>query len=191
MTREKIIIVILLIVVVGSIVGLRTIPQTENINNAELLQPGDILFVDIYDGWSFWGRWDHMAIYVGEQIISGVYRDRAVVEATFDAGVTLTQVDAFLERDRPAEVSVKRLKDIPEREKIIREAVEYALNQEGKRFDVNVFISPLFHKIGDKAYHCAEVIWRAYKQAGVDLDSNSGFMLLPDDTYFSSWLESI
>jgi uncharacterized protein YycO len=191
MMRGKIIIVILLIVVVGSIVGLRTIPQTENINNTDLLQPGDILFVDIYDGWCIWGRWDHIAIYVGEQVISGVYRDRAVVEATYDAGVTLTQVDAFVERDRPAEVSVKRLKDIPEREKIIREAVEYAVDQEGTPFDPVVFISPLFHKIGDKSAHCSEVIWRAYKQVGVDLDSNSGFMLLPDDIYFSSRLESI
>ena len=123
-----------------------------------------------------------MAIYVGEQ---------RVVEATFNGGITITQVDAFMERDRPAEVFVKRLKDIEGRERIIREAVEYALDQVGTTFDTAVFIFPLFHKIGDEKQHCAEVVWRAYKQAGIDLDSNKELMLLPDDIYYSPYLESI
>ena len=123
-----------------------------------------------------------MAMYVG---------DRAVVEATYNGGITITRVDAFIERDRPAEVFVKRLKDIQGRERVIREAVEYALEQEDEPFDPVVFIFPPFHKVGSKAQHCAEVVWRAYKQAGIDLDSNRGLMLLPDDIYYSSYLEAI
>ncbi len=123
-----------------------------------------------------------MALYVGDQ---------RVVEATFDGGITITHVDAYIERDSPAEVGVKRLKDIEGRERIIREAIEYALDQEGKLFDPAVFIFPLFHKIGDKEQHCVELVWRAYRQGGIDLDSNRELMLLPDDVYYSPYLEDI
>lgn len=148
---------------------------------ADILQPGDILFVDLYKGWSHGGYWDHLALYVGE---------RAVVEATYNGGVCHTPVERFLERDKPADISVKRLKETPLREEIIQRAIEYALDQVGKPFDFTATATfPL--KFNEENQHCAEVIWRAYKSAGVDLDSDNGLLLYPDDIYYSPRLRPL
>ena len=48
-----------------------------------------------------------------------------VVEATYNLGISQTPVAEFVARDLPADVSVRRLKDIPDRDQIIRAVVEY------------------------------------------------------------------
>ena len=174
---------LLLVLVVVAVVVVRgsSLPVAANKIDQDLLEPGDILFVDIYDGWSQGGYWDHMAVY-SEDPFPGV------VEATFTAGVSYTELPVFLERDWPAKVAVKRLKDIPDREEIIQRAVEYALAQVGRPFDYTAAATlPL--KINEKNLHCSELVWRAYKAAGIDLDSNGGLLVYPDDIYFSPKLE--
>jgi uncharacterized protein YycO len=161
-------------------------PLASEPSNRDNLQPGDFLFVDIYNGWCFYGYWDHVAIYVGEQRFGRDFWAPAVVEATFDAGVTLTTAYAFWERDKPARIAIKRLIDMPGREGIITNAVDYAISQIGKPFD---FMPIPPHKIGDGAYYCCELVWRAYKAAGIDLDSNGGLLVLVDDLYYSPRLE--
>ncbi|MCX6000898.1 MAG: YiiX/YebB-like N1pC/P60 family cysteine hydrolase [Chloroflexi bacterium] len=139
------------------------------------LRVGDILFVDIYDGWSQVGYWDHVAIYVGEGVDlfaydAPPYPGPAVVEATFDGGVSYTPLVNFLERDKPAAMAVRRLTDRPSRPTIINDAVQYALAQLGN-------------------IHCGELVWRAFEAAGVDLDSSGGPLLYPDNIYCSQELE--
>lgn len=177
---------LLLVVVVVSIVVVRNsslpVPIAAGELNEDLLEPGDILFVDIYNGWSQGGYWDHMAMYSKDPY-------PGVVEATYNAGISYTPLPAFLERDLPAEVSVRRLKDIPDRDEVVRVAVEYALAQVGKPFDYTATATlPL--KINERNLHCSEVVWRSYKAAGIDLDSNGGPLVYPDDIYFSPKLES-
>ena len=166
-----------LILIVLSIAFTRgsSVPMTLAWN--EELESGDILVVDIYDGWCHAGYWDHMALY-SEHPYPGV------VEATFNGGVIFTPLFEFLERDSPAKVSVRRLKDIPDRDEIIRKAVDYALAQVGRPFDYTATATlPL--KLNSGNLHCSEVIWRSYKAAGIDLDSNDGPCVYPDDIYFS------
>jgi len=141
------------------------------------LEPGDLLFVDIYNGWSQGGYWDHAAVYVEDPYPS-------VVEATYNLGINQTQLAAFLARDLPAEVSVRRLKDIPGRDEVIRVAVEYALAHVGYPFDYTATATLPF-KFSEGNLHCAEVAWRSYLAAGVDLDSNGGLLVYPDDIYFN------
>jgi uncharacterized protein YycO len=153
------------------------VPVTASEIDEDMLEPGDILVVDIYNGWSEGGYWDHMAVY-SEDPYPGV------VEATYNAGICYTALPVFLERDWPAEVSVRRLKDIKGREEIVQRAVEYALAQVGRPFDYTATATlPL--KINERNLHCSEVVWRAYKAAGIDLDSNGGPLVYPDDIYFS------
>jgi uncharacterized protein YycO len=178
-SRAITIIVIVVVLVAVFVVRNTSLPAISP--QADILQPGDIFFVDLYKGWSHGGYWDHLALYVGNY---------AVVEATYNGGVCYTPVEAFLERDKPAEISVKRLKEMPSREEIIHQAIEYALDQVGKPFDFTATVTfPL--KVNEENQHCAEVIWRAYKSAGVDLDSDDGVLLYPDDIYYSPWLEPI
>jgi uncharacterized protein YycO len=172
---------LLLVIVVASVEAVRgsslAVPIRAEEIDADRLEPGDILLVDIYDGWSQGGYWDHMAVYSDDPY-------PGVVEATYNAGIAYTSLPAFLERDLPAEVSVRRLKDIPGRDDIIRRAVEYALAQVGQPFDYTATATlPL--KISERNLHCSEVVWRSYKAAGIDLDSNGGPLVYPDDIYFS------
>ncbi len=181
---QRAVIVILLLAAVVSIVIVRNMSLPAVAVQEEMLQPGDILFVDIYKGWSHPGYWDHLALYVGEQPYAGV------IEATYNLGVYYTPLPVFLDRDQPADITVRRLKDIPDREEIIRKAIDYAMAQVGKPFDFTATATiPL--KVNAENLHCAEVIWRSYMAAGIDLDSNDGLFLFPDDIYYSPKLGPI
>ncbi|MDM8000941.1 MAG: YiiX/YebB-like N1pC/P60 family cysteine hydrolase [Dehalococcoidia bacterium] len=163
-----------LVVVRGS-----TLPVPARVGeiDEEFLEAGDLLFVDIYNGWSEGGYWDHVAVYVEDPYPS-------VVEATYNLGISQTALGEFLARDLPAEVSVRRLKDVHDRDKILGAVVEYALAQTGRPFDYAATATfPV--KLNSGNLHCAELGWRAYMAAGIDLDSNGGFLVFPDDIYFS------
>ena len=169
-----------LVAVIASVVVVRRATLGTVVVREDVLQQGDIFFVDLYKGWSQGGYWDHMALYAGG----------GVVEATFNAGVCYTPLLEFLERDRPAGITVRRLKDLPLREGIIQKAIDYAMSEVGKPFDFTATATiPL--KISKDRVHCAAVVWRAYLAAGIDLDSNDGASLYPDDIYFSPKLEAI
>ena len=171
----------MIIVVLVSVFVVRNTSLPAISPQVDVLQPGDSIFVDLYKGWSHGGYWDHLALYVGE---------RAVVEATYNGGVCYTPVEIFFDRDKPAEISVKRLKEMTFREEIIHQAIEYALDQVGKSFDFTATVTfPL--KINEENQHCAELIWRAYKTAGVNLDSDNGVLLYPDDIYYSPRLKPV
>jgi uncharacterized protein YycO len=173
--------IVLIIMVLVSVFVVRNTSLPAISPAIDALQPGDIIFVDLYEGWSHGGYWDHVALYVGGQ---------AVVEATYNGGVCYTPAEIFFERDKPADISVKRLKEMPSREEIIQQAIEYALDQVGKPFDFTATVTfPL--KINEENQHCAEVIWRAYKTAGIELDSDDGVVLYPDDIYYSPRLRPI
>jgi len=185
---KRVFVVILLGIVVLSIFGV----QSKVINSEPLivdsLEPGDILFVDLYEGWCHGGFWDHIGLYIGEQASVGGYR--MVVEATYDGGITITSIGSFIGRDEPAKMSARRLEEMPEREAVIQQVIESALNYVGRPFDYTATATiPL--KNNENRLHCGEVVWRAYKSAGIDLDSNGGMLLYPDDIYFSSKLEPV
>jgi uncharacterized protein YycO len=177
---------LLLVLVVVSVLVVRNntlpVPIAAGEITEDQLEPGDLLFVDIYNGWSQGGYWDHAAVYVEDPYPS-------VVEATYNLGISQTPLPAFLVRDWPAEVSVRRLKDIPDRDEVIRVAVEYALAHIGAPFDYTATATLPF-KFSEGNLHCAEVAWRSYLAAGVDLDSDGGLLVYPDDIYFSPKLGS-
>lgn len=172
---------VLLVVVVVSVLVVRNstlpVPIAAGEMSEDQLEPGDLLFVDIYNGWSEGGYWDHAAFYVEDPYPS-------VVEATYNLGVSQTPLPEFLMRDFPAEVSVRRLKNVPDRDEVIRVAVEYALAHVGEPFDYTA-TATLPSRFNENNFHCAEVAWRSYLAAGVDLDSNGGLLVFPDDIYFS------
>ena len=167
-------VILLLCIVVFSVRGVQWKTLESNFESMDKLQPGDILFVDIYEGWSHGGFWDHLGLYVGG----------SVVEATFDGGITKTSLRTFLKRDGTAKIGVRRPKLESDSEETIRKVTDYALDQVGKPFDFTATTSfPV--KFNEKNLSCTELIWRAYKAAGIDLDVNNGLFIYPDDIYFS------
>ena len=185
LVRRSVTCIVLLLVVMAVVVARGStlaVPVAVGEIDQDLLEPGDLLFVDIYNGWSQAGYWDHVAVYVEDPYPS-------VLEATYNAGITQTSLMTFLVRDLPAEVSVRRLKDVPGRDEVIGVAVEHALAQVGRAFDYTATATlPL--KINEGNLHCAELAWRSYLAGGLDLDSNGGLLIYPDDIYFSPELEA-
>lgn len=179
-------VIILICIVVVSVWGVQWKTLDADPVDVDSLQPGDIIFVDIYEGWCLGGFWDHLAIYVGDQPYGGEY----VVEATFNGGITRTSLNAFIARDEPAKMTVRRLKGTSGNEEDIQKAIDYALAQVGKPFDFTATTAfPV--KFNERNLHCTELIWRAYEAAGIDLDINGGLFVYPDDIYFSPKLEKL
>ena len=177
------VVVVLVLLVLCSVFMLQNTATKARPAEIDRLEPGDVLFVDLYKGWCQIGYWDHVALYVG-----GDY----VVEATYNSGVCLTSVEEFFERDYPAQISAMRLREMSGRQEVIERAIDYALAQVGKPFDQITAIPLLLTlKTGERKFHCAELVWRAYMISGIDLDSNDGLLLYPDDVFHSPRLEPI
>jgi uncharacterized protein YycO len=193
--RARCIIIALVLLVVASVLLVPRLRLASVQPNEDMLQPGDIIFVDLYKGWCATTYWDHVAIYVGDQDIAGGRTSAGVVEATFNGGVARTPLWAFLERDAPTEMAVRRLRDMPSREEVIQKAIDYALAQVGKPFDYTATVG-IPWKVNPANLHCVELVWRAYKAGGIDLDFNGGLLrflplLYPDNIYYSSKLRPV
>ena len=186
----RFLVIALAVLVVSSALLVRQIHLPSAQPSEDMLQAGDIIFVDLYKGWCATTYWDHAAIYVGDQDIEGGQSSAGVVEATYSGGVVRTPLWAFLERDDPAKMAVRRLRDVPSREEDIQKAIDYALAQVGKPFDFTA-TATIPWKVNEANLHCTELIWRAYKAAGIDLDFDDGLLLYPDDIYYSSKLRPV
>lgn len=173
-------VIFLLCIVVFSIWGVQWKTLGADFEDVDSIQKGDILFVDIYEGWSHGGFWDHLGLYVGG----------SVIEATFNGGITRTSLSTFLKRDGSAKIGIRRPKLGPDKEETIRKVIDYALAQVGKPFDFTATTSfPV--KFNEDNLSCTELIWRAFKAADIDLDVNDGLFIYPDDIYFSPKLKKI
>ena len=181
--------VLTICIIVSSVYGVQWKTHGSRIEDwRELgLETGDIIFVDLFEGWCHGGFWDHLAIYVGNQ----PYYGKSVVEATFNDGISITSASSFFSRDEPAKMAVLRLAAGDGNDERIEEAVDYALEQVGKPFDYTAHTTTVPHKINDKKLHCTELVWRSYNAAGIDIDSNSGILVYPDDIFFSSKLKPV
>lgn len=178
--------IFLLGVVVLSLWGVQWKTLDADFTELDDLQPGDIIFVDIYEGWSHGGFWDHIALYIGDNN----YGRASVVESTFNGGIILSSARTVVTRNEPAKVAVRRLKETEGNAEDIQKVVDYALAQIDKPFDYTAWTGfPL--KLNEKNLSCVEIVWRAYKAAGIDLDVDDGILVFPDDIYFSPKLTEI
>lgn len=81
---------------------------------------------------------------------------------------------------------ILRLKEEYRKDETVENAVEYAMEY---MIDIPYY---LFAGIaGDKGTQCAHLVWHEYKEIGVDLDSDGGFLVTPYDIQNSPYLEVI
>jgi uncharacterized protein YycO len=97
---------------------------------------------------------------------------------------------------------VYRVKDEIASDADIQNAIDFAKSQEGKKFaplfDLDTFT---FHKKNSNpndpddplsdAWYCTEIIWAAYDNQGIDIDSNKGSIVMPFDIHTSPYLDKI
>jgi len=180
----------LLILALASTFAIRHVHPHSSEVSVNALEPGDIIFVDLYDGWCHACYWDHLALYLGTVPGALRYLSPVVVESKFDGGVCYTTLSEFLSRDKHTTTAVARLKESPSRAETVQKAIEYALDQVGKPFDYTA-TATIPMKLGEARLNCTELIWRSFMAGGVDLDSDGGPLLYPDDIYYSPELEPL
>ena len=147
--------------------GSETKSQGNNIS-FDQLEMGDVL-VGGYPGCAY-GRFSHAAMYIG---------DGKVIEGYLDSGITINAVEHF--RDY-SEIALLRVK-APYEVKLA--AVDYAKQNEKEMF------FPLAFKPGDRIWNCTKIIWQAYMEQGLDLDSVGDIWVAPDSFYQSTWVSII
>lgn len=132
------------------------------------LEIGDII-VGGYPGCAY-GRFSHAAIYIG---------DDEVMEGFLDSGVTRQSIEHFWNY---SEIALLRVEAADE---VKLAAARYAIQNQGEIF------FPLAFKAGDRIWNCTKIIWQAYMQQGVDLDSVGDIWIAPDSFYNSQWVTII
>jgi len=157
--------------------------------NTCTLEPGDILLeTGITPNDFFVGiggtYFTHSAIYIGNQEVAeaaGSFLNHAD-----DVSIKLLTQSSWWRTDvrtwaviRPSVTSDIKLK-----------AVQYAIN---KANESGVVFAIDASREDDKKFYCSKLVWKAYQQAGVDLETITGiggvatnFWVMPDDLYYGS-----
>ena len=149
----------------GDVFGNPSGSNTFNYSNALW---GDVLLV--HDGWVPWGYFRHAGMYDNDFESYG----RPIYDSV-GAGVRLTSRNTFWRYDEqfglwasdewPAGYS----------------ATFTAYHQLGKPYNWNIW-----NKWDTTKYYCSQLVWRAYYDNGVNIDSDGGSSVLPDDIYLDN-----
>lgn len=132
------------------------------------LQPGDII-VGGYPGCAY-GRFSHAGIYIG---------DGQVIESYVDLGVTVQPIEHYWTYSQAA---LLRVLATPQQKEA---AVRYARSHLGGLF------YPVAFKAGDRFWNCSKIVWEAYRQQGITLDSNDDLWIAPEAFYHSRYTQII
>lgn len=128
----------------------------------EGLEPGDLVLGGYPD--CAYGRFSHAAIYLG---------NGQVAEAYAEVGVMVSSVQHF---HSYSQVCLLKVDAAPE---IKQKAVEYVMSRQGALF------YPIAFKPGERIWNCTKIMWKAYADLGVNLDSSNDIWVTPDAFYRS------
>lgn len=75
---------------------------------------------------------------------------------------------------------------------IKQQVADYAAkNLVGLRYDATTGVLSKKYVENPKKSHCGHIVWRAYKQFGIDIDSNGGGIVTPEDIFYSEYMEVV
>lgn len=133
------------------------------------LEPGDIVLGG--NTGSSWGHWTHAALYLG---------DGEVMETFLQTGVApepVTRYNVYYSHASALRVNLPPA--------VKAEAVARARALQGKPF---YLLAPRGSR---SLFYCTKVVWYAYKEAGVDLDPDGAYWVVPDSITRSPWVTPI
>ncbi|MCX5780473.1 MAG: YiiX/YebB-like N1pC/P60 family cysteine hydrolase [Firmicutes bacterium] len=139
--------------------------STERVSFAEL-EPGDI----VLGGWPncAYGRFSHVGLYIGGD---------QVLEGYGDYGLTLQDLDHYRNYSEMCLLRVEASREVKNM------AVDYALARQGQMF------YPVAFKSGERFWNCSKIIWRAYKNQGIDLDELGDVWIAPESFMDSRYVK--
>lgn len=132
------------------------------------LEPGDIVIGG--NPGASWGHYTHATLYLG---------DGLVAETLLREGVNPGPVTRYNDYTWAGALRVKAPPEVK------RKAVELARSRVGQPF---YLLAP---KQSPNWFYCTKLVWWAYHQAGVDLDPDGGFWIVPGRFFLSPLIEPI
>ena len=142
------------------------------------LQDGDILVSSSM--YVSWWRWGHAALVVdgaNNQILEAI--KPGYQSEVGNVNVFLYRANFILLRPKVDE-SVKK------------KVVDYAKdNLVGMNYSLYTgYLSPKY-ETKQTTSNCGHIVWRAYEEYGIDVDSNGGRMVFPKDIYASEYMQVV
>lgn len=128
----------------------------------EGLEPGDLVLGGYPE--CAYGRFSHAAIYLGNDLVA---------EAYAEVGVLVSPVQHFNSYSQVCLLKVNADQDVKKR------AVQYVMNEKGALF------YPIAFKPNERIWNCTKIMWKAYANQGVDLDTSNDIWITPDSFYKS------
>jgi hypothetical protein len=128
----------------------------------DYVKPGDILFCEVKDK-DYEPGWDHVAMYIG---------DNEFIEAAPEVGVWITNLNIFHIWAKDITYGTVKTATTAQRQN----AIKFAKDQLGKPYDpYKCFFMPWYKRPKDpspntEAWSCAELVWAAYYNQGIDID---------------------
>lgn len=157
-------------------------PYCSNVGNTQLpiSKMGDIFFADNNKAWN------HVGMYTDFNIIIEAMPEYNVHEVSiYDPTALQETVD-----ESHDESCILRVKD--KEELTIEMVVWFAQEQIGKPYDNTFVNNKTWTEHAMSKMNCSELVWRAYYVAGgVDLDSNGGWAVYPNNIYNSDKVEFV
>lgn len=160
----KISVIIILILMNFSTITNKTqfISKGDSIS-VEQIEIGDILFLHVGLADSLLpGYWSHIGLVINKA------NDTLYVAESTTKGVHALTLGEFIDGGR---ISVAKPIDTSTESKQI--VANYVKSKIGLSYDFNIFTK----QVDNNKYYCSELIWAAYQQIGLDIDSKPGFFI--------------
>lgn len=148
--------------------GYGAVGNYRNMISLQDLEPGDILLGGYPE--CAYGRFSHAGIYIG---------DGQVIEAYVDLGITQQPVEHYWTY---SEICLLKVKAAPAQKQA---AIDYAKSHLGELF------YPVAFRPGERIWNCTKIVWEAYRQQDINLESSGDIWISPDDFYDSPWVQVI
>jgi uncharacterized protein YycO len=143
-----------------------------------LLRNGDLVFGSHVFNWMTWGRYIHVAI------VSDVARGK-LLEATADGATDkpgVSEIDWNSYASRYGHLGVVRVRGVSADE--IGQVIRWVQERKGRPYRWPILMG--LDNDDESRFYCSQLIWRAFKQVmNINLDSDKGALVFPDDLYYS------
>jgi uncharacterized protein YycO len=144
----------------------------------KLLQNGDLVFGSHVANYMTWGRYNHVGI-VANAARGEIIESTASI-GTDKPGVRSTDWTKFA--SDYAHVGIVRVRGASSEQ--LSRVVQWVTDRKGKPYRWPIIMG--LDKNDESRFYCSQLVWRAYKQVmNIDLDSDGGVLIFPDDIYYS------
>lgn len=145
----------------------------------KLLRKGDLVFGSHVVNWMTWGKYIHVAI------VADAARG-TLIEATADGPTTdkpgVREVDWTAYTGNYGHIGVVRVRRASDTD--LARVVRWVEDKKGRPYRWPILMG--LDNNDETRFYCSQLVWRAYKQViNLDLDSDRGALVFPDDLYFS------